>query len=106
MDIFTAVGTAIGARPIRDIVLSLPHVTEDFAADPLSPGLLSRHYALWCRHDRNAKSTVHPGNLGPLNVHSQARLRHSLQAAKNGLLLSYEAQEHLECTVIAVANNL
>src|SRR5450755_3930869 len=52
----TPFGSATGFLPIRDIMRSLEHLAENFAAHILFPGMRVCHYALWRGNDRDTET--------------------------------------------------
>src|SRR6266571_5615969 len=77
-------GTAIGILATRDIVHSLSHVANHFAADTGGARFAVRHDALRGRHDRHAQ-TVHDGRdfIFAL-VDAQSGTGHALEALDDG----------------------
>src|SRR6266550_7504924 len=59
----TVDGTAMGRRPIRDIVLGLPDVREDFAAQLRLTRLLAGHDPLAGADDDDAEAAEHPRDV-------------------------------------------
>src|ERR1700749_1540451 len=91
----TPLGTVMGSRPIRDIVLlpSLPDVGEDFSAHATLLGLLGGHQAARRRDDRDAESAEDPGQVVLLRVYAQTGLGDPLDA-RDGALTRVAVLQH------------
>src|SRR5688572_5092643 len=83
--------SSMGFLPTRDIVVTrirgLENDAEDFAAVALRLGLNVRHDALRRRHDRDAESALHDGELIDALEDAQPGPAHALDALDDGFVL-------------------
>src|SRR5262245_21246532 len=88
---WTPLGISMGCLPIRLIVrfllLPLPHVREDLAADALTGGVAVGHHPVRGGHDRDAEPAEDPRQPVVTRVDPPARLAHALQAADRAFAL-------------------
>src|SRR3569623_989659 len=73
-------GSAIGILPTRDILHSLGHVANDFAAHAGGARLAVRHDALRSRYNRHSQAVHNIRNIVLALVNAQARTGDTLQA--------------------------
>src|SRR5215831_10764606 len=81
----TPLGIATGSFPIRDMRILLPHHGDELAAGARLPRLTVGHQALVRAQDRQAKPVADARDLAGADVAAQARRRHALQLADDGL---------------------
>src|SRR5688572_13861804 len=70
----TPLGSATGYLAMRDILLSLSHNAENFAADAVGARLAIGHDAARGGENRHAQAVHHPGDVVAAAVHPQAGL--------------------------------
>src|SRR5450755_2979173 len=83
----TPFGSATGFLPIRDIMRSLEHLAEDFAAHILFPGMGVGHHALRRGDDRHTKTLAMGLEFLHRGINPTAWRRDALQFANDGLAL-------------------
>src|SRR5581483_5362962 len=87
IDTVTPLGTAIGARPMRDMTSPLPDVTEDLAADAGPPRFAVGQQPAAGGQDGDTETAEHTRHLVGLRVDAQTRLAHAAQAGDRALPL-------------------
>src|SRR5690349_2744836 len=83
----TPFGNATGFLPIRDIMRSLEHLAEDFAAHILLASVRVGHHALRRGDDRHAKTLAMGLEFLHRRINPATRRRHALQLADHRLAL-------------------
>src|SRR5665647_1141147 len=84
--ISTPAGTRTGWRPIRDIVVPLPDVREDFAAELGLASLRAGHDPLAGADDDDAQAAQDPGDVRLAGVDAEAGLADALEPGEDRCL--------------------
>src|SRR5260221_746643 len=95
----TPLGSVISFLPIRDMGFSLPDLAEDFAADAILHGIMTREHALRGGDDGQSQAAEHPRDLLLVAVDAAPRPRDTLDAVDDGLavyrILEIDAERRL-----------
>src|SRR4051812_48769320 len=79
----TEEGTGMGFLPMR-LMMRLPDLRHDLAADAGAAGVVTRHHALGRGDDRGAPAAQDLRDVLGVDVHPLARARHTAQAGDDG----------------------
>jgi hypothetical protein len=92
MSTWTPAGIAIGNLPIRDTVILLPDLTNQFATDIQLACALTGHDTLGCGKDGNTDARKNPRDILLASINSASRAADAFEAGNDWFFLAPFAQ--------------